>query len=63
MDDLMKLLIAISFLTIGFFVGFMVGSVDQYKQDSDNAIKAGVAEYVLTNPATGATEFRYKEIK
>lgn len=28
-----------------------------------NAVEAGHAEYVITDPATGATEFRWKEEK
>lgn len=43
----------------GFDNGLKVGRNEMQKE----AVEAGHAEYVITDPATGATEFRWKEGK
>lgn len=53
----------ISIAAICLIAGFFLGGCLSESYWKDRSIKAGVAEYILTNPATGATEFRYKEIK
>ena len=45
-------------MLIGLIVGFTVR--DTIRGD---AVKAGVAEFVITQKETGATEFRFKEVK
>lgn len=50
--------IVIGGLFIGMAVGFIVRDTIRA-----SAIKANVAEYVITTKETGATEFRWKEIK
>lgn len=54
-----------TFLLIGFILGFLCAvlliSLTAPNERAE-AIKAGVAEYVV-NPQTGVTTFKYKEIK
>jgi len=48
-------------------MGFALGCLFTWAVTSDtmesDAIKAGVAEYVIVNKETGAVEFRWKESK
>lgn len=54
---------------IGFFVGlfFMCVAMGDYMEERDilkqEAIKHGAAEYVIVDPSTGKTEFKWKETK
>ncbi len=45
-------------LAICLFIGGCVHGENNCERD---AIKHGAASYVITDPATGATEFRWKE--
>jgi hypothetical protein len=50
-------------LGICVFIGAL-GGMEKGKNDiRQEAIKLGVAEYVIVNKETGATEFRFKEVK
>lgn len=50
----------VGFLVGGFFVIGMVLWGDKPGQIRQEAIDHGVAEYVLIDPKTGETEFRWK---
>lgn len=52
---IVSMLLCILMLFVGIWCGF--------RDEQDRSIKAGVAEYVLINPATGETRFQYKDIK
>jgi len=41
----------------------LLGNYDGRHTVQKDAIKHGVAEYVITDPSTGATEFKWKEPK
>ena len=46
---------------VAFFVGLILGvTTDSADKLREEAIRMGVAEYVITDPKTGDTEFRWK---
>lgn len=53
---------------IGFVGGFLIACLVMAVihgpcESHEDIVKAGCAEYVIVDPATGRTEFRLKEVK
>lgn len=55
--------ISLSFAAAVFGIGGTVGKHQERQRNRQAAIAAGVAEYVITDPATGKTEFRWKNLE
>lgn len=53
---------SVLFFLFGLFLGSTPWgkSAEQLRQE---AVKAGVAEYVIVDPVSGHTEFKWKEVK
>ena len=55
-DIIMWIMIAV----ISFAMGLNTGIQTMESKSRANAIKAGVGEYVITDPVKGITDFQYK---
>lgn len=59
-DNTLDLIFWVGFTLIALLVGIAVGLEIGERKTESRAVKAGAAEYVITDPSTGAVEFRYK---
>ncbi len=50
-----------AFFTFGAAMCYFVGRAHEWESNRKEAVKLGHAEYVIVDPATGKTEFRWKE--